>query len=216
MSSRDDLLNNLVADLEPVAPAPDTRVAACLWLLASAAWVVLLTHLVGPIRPNALDQLQAHPRFLAEMVAGLLTVVGLGLMAFRAAIPGAVRTWMTWPLMLVGGLWLAAIAAGLVAPALEPSMLGKRDHCYLEGLMYALPPLVAAMFWQSRQYPLRAAGSAVLAGLAAGALPALYMQIACMYQPMHILLFHIGPGIALGLLAPLLLLGFRRLRLSRG
>ncbi len=77
MSSRDDLLNNLVADLEPVAPAPDIRAAACLWLLASAAWVVLLTHLVGPIRPNALDQLQAHPRFLAEMVAGLLTVVGL-------------------------------------------------------------------------------------------------------------------------------------------
>ena len=32
-------------------------------------------------------------------------------------------------------------------------------------------------------------------GLAAGMLPALYMQIACMYLPAHILQFHILPGL---------------------
>ena len=37
-----------------------------------------------------------------------------------------------------------------------------------------------------------------------------------MYAPPHILLFHIGPGAVAGLLAPLLVLGYRRYRLSRG
>jgi hypothetical protein len=31
--------------------------------------------------------------------------------------------------------------------------------------------------------------------LAAGMLPALYMQLACMYEPSHILAFHIFPGL---------------------
>jgi hypothetical protein len=32
-------------------------------------------------------------------------------------------------------------------------------------------------------------------GLAAGMLPALYMQLACMYEPSHILGYHILPGL---------------------
>ena len=33
--------------------------------------------------------------------------------------------------------------------------------------------------------------------LAAGMIPALYMQIACMYAPAHILQFHILPGLSM-------------------
>ena len=38
-------------------------------------------------------------------------------------------------------------------------------------------------------------------GLAAGMLPALYMQLACMYEPLHILTLHILPGLAMVLMA---------------
>jgi hypothetical protein len=215
MSSRDELLESLVTNLAPVKRAPDVRLLAAVWLLLSTACVVLFTHALGPVRPTAFAQLQAHPRFLAEMITGVITIVALGLLAFRAAIPGAVRAPLKWLVLVAGGLWVAGIAVGLVAPALEPSMLGKRDHCYLETLVYALPPLLAVLYWQGRLYPLSASRSAIVAGLAAGSLPALYIQIACMYAPSHILLYHIGPGAAVGLLAPLLLLGYRWYRASR-
>lgn len=216
MSSRETLLDSLVSDLAPVRPPPDLRWLVGGWLLVCAAYVVVLTHLLGPVRPTALEQLQAHPRFLAEMVLGGLAVAALATWAFRAAVPGAGSAAARWLAMAAAGLWLSAIALGLVVPALEPSMLGKRDHCYLETLVAALPPLLVALFLQRRLYPLRALRSALLAGLAAGALPALYMQVACMYVPTHALLFHIGPGVVTGVLAPLILVAYRRFALSRG
>lgn len=216
MNSREELLETLVTDLGPVRPVPDPRLLAGCWLVLSAACVVGLTHAFGPLRPTALAQLQAHPRFFAEMLLGVVTFLALGALAFRVAIPGASSATLKWLAVTAGGLWVSAIVIGLVAPALEPSMLGKRDHCYLETLFYALPPMLAVLYWQQRLYALSPARSAVVAGVAAGSLPALYMQLACMYAPSHILLFHIGPGAAVGLLAPLLVLGYRRYRVSRG
>ena len=74
-------------------------------------------------------------------------------------------------------------------------MLGKRGHCYLETIVYATPPLVVAVWWQRKHFSLAPARSAALAGLVAGGIPALYMQIACMYQPVHGLVFHLGPAL---------------------
>jgi len=42
---------------------------------------------------------------------------------------------------------------------------------------------------------LRPVRTAMSVGLVAGMLPALYMQLACMYEPLHILAFHILPGL---------------------
>lgn len=216
MSSRESLLDNLVEDLQPVRPVPDLRLLICGWLVGSVVYVVGVTHLLGPIRPGVLGQLQAHPRFLAEMVLGGVAIAALATWVFRAAVPGAGSAAVRWLTMVAAGLWLCAIVVGLAVPALEPSMLGKRDHCYLEAFVVALPPLLAALYLQRRLYPLSAVRSALLAGFAAGALPALYMQIACMYMPLHNLLFHIGPGVLVGLLAPLLHTDTRRYLLSRG
>ena len=215
MSRREELLDDLVAELEPVS-TPDLRLLVGGWLLLSALYVVVLTHWVGPIRPTALEQLHTHPRFLGEMIIGGLVTAGLAVSAFRAAVPGAVSAAWTLGLSLPGALWVGSFLVGMVTPALEPSMLGKREHCYLETFLYALPPMLAALYWQRRLYPLSPGRSAALAGLAAGAMPALYMQIACMYEPGHILLFHIGPGITVALVAPALLLALRKLRVSRG
>ena len=37
----------------------------------------------------------------------------------------------------------------------------------------------------------------MLLALAAGMIPALFMQVACMYDPSHILLLHILPGLSM-------------------
>lgn len=213
MKEVESLIDTLAGDLQPVRPvAARLWQQALLWLALSAAYVALMTALTGPLRPGALQQLAAHPRFLAECLAGVAAILALALVGFRSAIPGALSR---KALLLAAGLtlvWVLNYVVGLASPTLEPSMLGKRPHCYLETLMLGLPPVLAAIYWQQRLFPLRPLVSAALVGLAAGMLPALYMQVACMYAPGHILMWHILPGALMGGLAPLMLLPVLRYR----
>ena len=200
MTSTDDLIKELSTGLEQARPMPNIDLVAGLWLLASAAYVVLVIHWFGPIRPNAWEQLLTTPRYLMETLCGVAAIVFVSFAAFRAAVPGALsRRFARWGLALTA-LWVACYVVGLQYPALEPSMLGKRHGCVYETLIYALPPMVAGFFIVRRLYPLRPMSTALGFSLAAGMLPALYMQIACMYAPAHILQFHIFPAAVVGLL----------------
>ena len=211
MSDHRQLIDSLVGDLEPRRPVQWPWLVAVAWLLPAALFVVAVTGLLGPLRPNAFDQLANHPRFLLETLLGVAAIGAAALVAFYSAIPGGInRTWQMAALWMMA-LWLLNYVVGLVNPALEPSMLGKRDHCVFETFIYALPPLVLGLVvLQRRLYPLQPLRSAALVGLVAGMLPALYMQIACMYVPLHILKFHVAPGLAVALVAPLLMLALRR------
>ena len=204
MKEVSSLIDQLAGDLQPVTPV-SRRLGPgiLLWLGLSTAYVVLLSSFLGPLRPGALDQLLAHPRFLLECLLGVAAITVLAQAGFRSAIPGAVSR--GWALVAAGItlLWLINYPLGYISPALEPSMLGKRHHCYLETLILALPPALAAVYWQRRLYPLRPLYSAAAVGFAAGMIPALYMQIACMYAPGHILMWHIMPGALVALLAML-------------
>jgi hypothetical protein len=201
MNEHDELIHSLSRDLGPVSPPPNINVLAAVWFLSSAGFVVVLTHLIGPVRPGAFSQLAAESRFLLETLLGAAAILWVSMAAFRAAIPAA----LTKPFAAVGfvlmALWLAQYVVGLVNPALEPSALGKRDHCYLETMAYSLPPILFALLLVRRLYPLRFTRTAMALGLAAGMLPALYMQLACMYEPSHILRLHVLPGLAMVLVA---------------
>ncbi len=216
MSEHRQLIDSLVADLEPRRRAPRPWLIALAWVLPAALFVVAVTGLAGPLRPTALSQLASEPRFLLETLLGAAAIGAAAVVAFYSAVPGALpRTGYAAALGLMG-LWLLNYVVGLAYPALESSMLGKRDHCVLESFIYGVPPLVAALLLLRRLYPLQPLRSAALAGLVAGMLPALYMQIACMYAPAHILQFHILPGMIVALVAPLLMLALGRRGAGRG
>jgi hypothetical protein len=210
MRTREQLLDSLASELTPVVRPPAPGLLYSTWLVASAAYVVLLTWLLGPIRPVALQQLLTVPRFSLEMLVGTVAACALAALAFRSAVPGSLSRGFAWGALGVLLLWLANFVLGIAIPTLEPSMLGKRDHCYLETFLYALPPLVGALYWQQRLYPMSPRRAAMLAGLAAGMLPALYMQIACMYESVHILAFHVGPALLVAAVAPLMLLTWQK------
>ena len=197
MNAHDELIADLSRDLAPVSPPPNINALAALWVLASAAFVVVMTHLFGPIRPGAFAQLASEPRFLFETLLGAAAIVWTGIAAFRAAIPAALTRSFAMVGFVLMALWLVQYVFGLVNPALEPSVLGKRDHCYLETMVYSLPPIFVALLWVRRLYPMRYIRTAMTLGLAAGMLPALYMQLACMYEPSHILRLHVLPGLAM-------------------
>jgi len=193
----EQLIEELSRDLPPVRPSPNVNALALVWLVASAVFVVVATWLVGPVRTGAFGQLAAEPRFLLETLLGVVAIGWLGLIAFRGAVPGALTRRFAVAGFVLLALWLAQYVVGLVNPALEPSDLGERHRCYLETAVYALAPILAGVILVRRLYPLRYLGTAMTLALAAGMIPALYMQIACMYEPSHILQFHILPGLSM-------------------
>ena len=194
MSTHDKLISSLSRDLQPVRSVAGIDRVAALWLMIGIAWVVAVIHAMGPIRPGAFTQLLSTPQFFIETLVGLVAIVAAVFAAFRSAVPGGLKQPVGILALLLVTTWIAFYVVGLVAPALEPSMLGKRDHCVWETFLYGVPPMLAALLLTRRYYPLQPRRTALGCGLAAGMLPALYMQIACMYSPTHILAFHIFPG----------------------
>ncbi len=202
---RQEWIRELVEDLQPVERALSPSALAGLWLLGSWIFVAGLTVATGPLRAGVGAQLAGEPRFLLECLLGF-AAGGLAIYATgRLSIPGPIATArLATPALLLLALWVGAYLIGLVSPALEPSMLGKRAYCYAQTLVYAAPPLLAALWLLRRAAPLDRIGSGALAGIAAGALPALMMQLACMYDPAHILGHHLAPVAAMALLGAIL------------
>ncbi|QBY03265.1 DUF1109 domain-containing protein [Thalassotalea sp. HSM 43] len=199
MPNRDKFIADLTDNLEPVKPMLNIDALAMIWCVISVLYVIAIIHLTGPTRPGALSQLVTEPRFLLETLLGLTAIICLSLLAFRDAVPGALSsTFMKIGIVLVM-VWLAQYAIGLLSPALQPSDLGKRPMCLYETMMYSLPPIYAAWYLARRYYPLQPVRTAMMLSLSAGLMPALYMQIACMYEPKHILSFHIMPGVLMAL-----------------
>jgi hypothetical protein len=200
MSNHEELIASLSGDLQSVSPVVSVDRVAAAWLLVCAAYVVGVTHLLGPVRPNALSQLLTEPRFFIETLMGVLAISVGAVVAFRSSIPGALRPGQALAAAALMAAWLSFYVVGLASPALEPSMLGKRDYCVWETLVYALPPMLLGFYLTRRLYPLQPVWTAMTLSLMAGMLPALYMQVACMYVPSHILKFHIMPGFVVALL----------------
>jgi hypothetical protein len=195
VNKRKTLIANLSEDLAPARPATGINRRALAWFLAGVVFVVGATFLAGPVRPGAFQQLLTEPRFLLETLLGLASIAWLSLAAFRSAIPAALsRRFLAGGFILMA-LWLLQYVAGLVSPALEPTQAGKRPFCYLETFFYGLPIVLAGLYFVRRLYPLNVLLTALAVGLVGGMLPALYMQLACMYDPTHILVFHILPGL---------------------
>jgi len=204
MNKHDELIETLSRDLKPVSRAPNVNVLASVWILLSAGFVVIATHLAGPLRPGVFEQLVANPRFLLECLLGVTAIAWVGVAGYRSAIPAGMTRKFALAGVVLMCAWLAQYVLGLFIPALEPSTAGARARCYLETMAYAVPPIVIALIMIRRLYPMHFVRTSMALALAAGMLPALYMQLACMYVPLHILEFHILPGLAMVLFGALL------------
>lgn len=197
-SDRERLIQDLVTDLKPVVNPGRVWPMFATWFVMSWIFVVIAMLWVAPFRPGAVQQLLNVPRFLIENLVGLAAGVLLALAAFKLAIPGRARgPGVLWLPLTLLAVWIAGYVIGLVAPTLAPSMLGKRPGCFVEILAYALPLVLFASLQLRRLAPIHRRSRGILIGLAAGAIPGLLMQLACMYQPGHILSHHIAPIFAL-------------------
>jgi hypothetical protein len=152
---------------------------------------------LGPFRPLALNQLVTFPRFLEEMVLGAGTVIALAVMGVRLSIPGTVNHLL--PVGLLAIFWLGTCVIGFFQPVMDTGMSGKREHCLIEVFLYGFPIMALMLMYLRRGYVTQGPMAGFTTGLASGLVPGLLMQLACMYQAEHALVFHFAPALLLGL-----------------
>lgn len=175
-----------------------------LFLLGGWLTVLALTSLTGPYRPGFVSQLEASPRFLFEMILGVSISAIAGLGAIRISLPGASSATQLVGLPAAALLvWTGLYVYGLESPALEPSMLGKREHCFYETGLFALPAIIGLFLLFRRRLAINRVCAGLLIGVGATSMPAAIMQIACMYEPWHVLTHHIAPVALLGVVCAL-------------
>jgi len=192
--SRQNLINDLVADLRPIENAGRIGRTALVWLAVAVAYSVAIMLATGPLRPDAIADLLGYPFYALETLVAGATIAAFGVATLSLAIPGrgGPGKALALPLVLLG-LWLAFYLVGLWAPAHPASMLGKREHCFVQGILFSLPNLFVMLLAARRLYPTSPRLTGLAAGIAAGAIPAALMQFGCMYDPAHILIHHFGP-----------------------
>lgn len=212
MNKHEELIQSLSADLKPVKPVMSADIMAITWLLIAAAYIVAASSFLAPIRPEAMEQLYSVPRFLLENLAGFGGLLFVAIAAFRSAIPGMKSQRLMWFGLGLLALWLVQILAGLQHPALPPSMSGKREACWIQTIAFAIPPMLIALVLTRRLFPLKPFKTTLLCCLVAGLLPALYMQMACMYLVPHMLTHHILPGVGIAVLGTILGVSYSALR----
>ena len=218
---REQLIEDLAADLAPVRAPGRTKLKAFIWLVVATLYSSVVILVTGPVREDSAAHLHEYPLFGLETLIACAAVVALTVATLRSAIPDQRHPLLrALPAILIGVLWVGFYIVGLWEPIHPVSMLGKRDHCVLQGLFFSFPSMALLLWYARGLMPLWPRATGALAGAAAAAIPAAWMQFACMYVPSHILTHHIGPIIALAgigaLVGPLALSRRQTVPRSRG
>lgn len=195
---REQLIEDLAADLAPVKSPGKTGLRAFIWLVVATLYSTIVILATGPVREGSAQNLIDYPLFGLETLIASAAVVALTASTLRLAIPSDRHPLLrVAPALTLSVLWVAFYVVGLWEPIHPVSMLGKREHCVLQGLFFSFPSMALLLYYARGLMPLWPRATGALAGAAAGAIPAAWMQFACMYVPNHILTHHIGPIIAL-------------------
>lgn len=194
MRSRQDLIRALADELRPTPHLFDARAAAAMWLVVCAAFVAAATLATGPLRPGVAQELAHEPRLAIDLLLGLAAGGSAMLAAMRLRVPSLVPAWRrAAPALALLLGWGALQLLALYTLEGTPSMLGKRGACALEVLLFSALPLFAGLVVAARAAPLERAWLGGVVGIAAGALAAVAMQVACMDDPLHALTWHLAP-----------------------
>jgi hypothetical protein len=183
-------------DARPALPLPNRR--ALIWFVGSLASSVVSALVVQAFRPGFLEQLLQHPVLAVEILSALLLAGLGGYTALLLTIPGERVPRPAWVTALVLAVVLATtLALGFTNLAPASSTVGARHFCFLEVFVYGGGALGLLLYMLRKGFPRMTLARRAALGLSAGLPPAAVMQIACMYDPAHGLMFHYGPVLVL-------------------
>jgi len=191
---RQNLIDDLVADLRPVRSPGRIARSVLGWLAIGTIYSIVAVFVAGPLREGALSHLIEFPLFGGETLLAVFAICIAAIATLLLALPGRSRPARALALALIPlAAWVSVYVIGLQYPVHPVSTLGARNDCIWQVFLFSLPSLAVMLLIARRQYPLWPRTTGLLAGIAAAAIPAELMQFGCMYVPSHILTHHLGP-----------------------
>lgn len=194
-------LDALVEDLRPVVrPATLPRVLL-VWLVSTSLFVVVSLLARAPLRPGAWTDVLALGGEGISFGLGLAAAIASMAVGLEWAVPGRsgrLKLWLPAVVLVTSwighaGLEVLAVYAQAAHTAPVIDMMGKRLYCEIEVLLQSLPCLLIAAYALKRRVVRLGPQAMFWIGLGAAAVPALWMELACMSDPLHGLLHHLGP-----------------------
>ena len=200
--NRDEFIKELAGSHRPVKPMLSPGVRSLVWSVSVLVVTTVVMVVRQPFRPGFGQQLIDHPAMTIEVVSALVVTFLGSYAAFVNVVPGGrVPRWAATTLWVCGVLFAAGIAAEFTHLAPESSTLGARPNCWAEVLVYGIAGTIIFVRLAMRGW-VRFSWTVGLGYGVASIVPAALMQVACMYEPVHNVLFHylpIIPVIAVGL-----------------
>lgn len=191
-------MNQLVNDLKPHKPLLSAEKRTWLWFVSHILWIAFGLWFIQPYRGSFGRDL-LNIRFLIEWILFIISSISLTYVSFLSVVPGRVRKkelkWAYFPMILL----TAVLIFGLVHPAvIHSNRLGVRGFCEFEIFVFAVVPNIHLIFLLSKGFISFNSKTFFMAGVSAGMIPSLLMHIACVYEPLHILCFHLTPVFVVG------------------
>lgn len=174
----DELIEQLVAQAQPVRRlrSPFTRTA--IWLACSLPWVVAVVLIMG-IRPDIGARL-SDTRWLIEEGAIFATALMAAMAAFCAGVPGRPR-WEHFLPLIPLTIWLGMLGVGCVEDWLALGrvafVLRPDWQCLPSIVIVGLGPAVAMVVMIRRGSPIAPMTTTMLAALAAAGLAAVALRL---------------------------------------
>ena len=216
------LIDRLSTDLKPVRPALPPVRATLLWVFFSALGTLALFATVLHFRTNW-EAASARITFWLCLGSLLATMTGCAAAAIRSGLPGrsrSARSELLGPLAFAfffGSLAFdlfatpargSALGASLLVEGLDPR---SGMHCSFTVMFLAIVPALLLAWRLRTTAPTEPRKAGLWAGLAAGAAGAFGLAFCCPSEnPVHLLIWHGLPVLALSLLGGLI--GQRLLR----
>lgn len=205
-------LKELAGTLAPATPLASPSKRTAFWLIPSFLCLVIFMSWLQPFREAFLSELLQFPRFTAEIALGYFAALAAIVYAFLLSVPGAVEE------RVVRVIFYSCLASliclfplNFYTSSIPVSMNGKRDFCVYETLIYgALLSSSLLLLVHRRSIFFHSKTAALFVGIGSGLLPAVSMQLACMYDPHHGLAYHYAP--LLGVVLFSIMLGSRVLK----
>lgn len=192
-------IDNLVSDLKPTKPLRPPWIRSLVWFFLVATITAGIMYGVQEYRPGFQDQLREYGRLQVEIGSGIIWTLLTFYIIFASSIPGTkihgglkiacLASFFIFTGSLISGFWIAAP---------ESSKLGARAACEMEVFMYGGLTMGGLLYLVRNGILAPYSGNHLLIGCSGGMVSAVIMQLACMYDPWHGLIFHFGPALLLG------------------
>jgi len=196
MKQKNLFIDSLVSDFHPNKQwLPQWRSAV--WLVSFLLLNILTIVWVQPFRAEFLQQLMEHKRYFFEIVSVFLFILFLAYSLFVHLVPGEKLNLFAKFLGIVSLVIFITTLVLSFHQSSPPETYEGARHCVDEILIYGFVGLLTFLYFIRKIHLKISIFNYMQMGILSALIPGAFMELACMYSPMHALMWHYGPVLVL-------------------